>query len=75
MLKYIGDFEKLKEMGFIYREETKDDYEAYYIDIREGCCLTRVVIYPHSRKIYIVGGCYDILYDLIKEGLIKKVEE
>ena len=76
MLKFIGDFDKLKE----YRNENLvfEEYDIAFVCVdNRGTCLE---ILKDTRKVEIFCGHRDfegdyaseILYDLIKDNLVKK---
>ena len=87
MLKYIGDFEGLKEFGFKYN----DRYDAYerIVDFGINKITTRIFLNnPNFKKYELTAESsiwYDLLFpderiaslnkDLIDANLIKKVEE
>lgn len=71
MLKYIGEFERLKEFGFEFI-----NFGYYYkkIELPYGC--QKIMIDCEDKHITIVGAgedLLDIIYDLIKAGLVEKV--
>lgn len=87
MLKYIGDFEKLKEFGFKYNER----YDAYerVVDFGINKITTRIFLKnPNFKKYQLTAESsvwYDLLFpderiaslnkDLINAGLVEIVEE
>ena len=83
MLKYIGDFDKLKDYGF----EIKSDYDfkmykgGYYgIELEDGeINIATNKEYNGTIELDLLsslteGNAIDLLYDLIKDGLVIKVE-
>ena len=80
MLKYIGDFEKLKEFDFVESITTRNCY-AKTISI-EGFNVYNMKIMGDRRiliEVELFNGKplsnLDLLYDLIKAGLVVKEEE
>ena len=85
MLKYIGDFNKLKDYGFEYnyyeREDLKNSYS--YENKTQDCCIS---IIEDTRKgyIYWASPCnsgeiqiefIETITQLIKDGLVIKESE
>jgi hypothetical protein len=81
MLKYIGDFDKLKDYGFEYSEYAEYDKVYNYVD---GNCYIDINLI--TREVWCYWGSprnsgnieddYIMkLYDLIKDGLVIKEEE
>ncbi len=82
MLKYIGEFEKLKEFGF------DDECSEYYNYYHEATwCITQIRISKISRKIdvFVCTGdddcsvstedVFDKLFELFSANLVEKVVE
>lgn len=73
MLKYIGDFEKLKEFGF------EENWAGNYEKIFPQQCNDYIFINGYNRE--IMGGFgntkfkYETLFDLIQANLVEKVGE
>ena len=76
MLRYTGDFERLKEFGFEYVNNIwKSRLYVWRTSIVAN--VSRIII-DKNRVVHINDACkktYDLFYDLIKAGLIEKVVE
>ena len=78
------DLKELEKYGLILKydcdSKTGDVWvsEVYRLT-RPGSCLYSIVFYTENRKNLILGNIDKdgslILYDLIKDGLVEKVEE
>lgn len=69
MLKYIGDFEKLKEFGF-EKNIAKNCYGIY-----GRRCARKILIFNTREILADSQEGIDVLYDLITSGLVEKVVE
>ena len=74
-LIYTGDFERLKEFGFV-----KDEYNVIYTyqqnrftGLRIEIETRRIGLY-NSADIIVEKETLCVLYDLIQSGLVKKEE-
>lgn len=83
MLKYIGDFDKLKDYGFKYSFYEREDLTNAYYYSSESCDIG---IIENTRKVvmYWASPCNDgvitieyieTINNLIKDGLVIKEEE
>ena len=74
MLKYIGDFERLKEFGFhkYYSTWSIDKDGKYYRASLSILQKTRIIM-PICWEVN--EETLKVLYDLIKAGLVEKVVE
>ena len=69
MLKYIGEFKKLKEFGF------KKDIAKNCYGIYGRRCARKILIFNTRNILADTQEGIDTLFDLIKAGLVEKVEE
>ena len=69
VLRYIGDFKKLKDYGFV---ETQLDYVKFF-DEDEQVIIKKdnqiISIYTNDEYAQVVE-CLDAVYDLTKDGLV-----
>ena len=76
MLRYTGDFERLKEFGFEYVNNIwKSRLYVWKTSIVSN--VSRIIV-DTNRNLHFNGACkktYDLLYDMIKSNLIEKVVE
>lgn len=76
-IKKDVSLEKLEEYGFIIVNNHNSDY--YQIKIKDFNTF-KIIIKPISREILIDTGAnyinnLNLLFDLIQDGLVEKVEE
>lgn len=82
MLKYTGDFKKLLEMGFYQEEYTSWNGNIIHLFLKENLIITKntrdvdIKVYfdggYSDEEIYVDDETLEVLYDLIKRGLVKK---
>jgi len=72
------DLKKLEKYGF--QQSINDISEYYFIRLTASSNYAVLIISPITRKLTIdTGSTYidelNVLYDLIKDGLVEKVED
>jgi len=77
-IKNNVDLKELEEYGF--QQSINDIYEYYFIRLTASSNYAVLIISPITRKLTIdTGNTYidelNVLYDLIKDGLVEKVED
>lgn len=78
MLKYIGDFERLKEFGFVDNFYSTNKFYTKKFNGEVGMiCIadSRKIYYKIYHSSFLEDELLIILFDLIQAGLVEKVVE